>query len=140
MNGTPKGERGRMEGFTDPYDWLLALSGVGGLWVLLLFAYRKIPPAPTPDSIQQLRTEFLGLVEAFEDFVDRHDETVGRSHAKVGSLRRKLRKLQEEEGLGPDDVEEEESSPQATLAFPSHPPTREAIKAQARQRLRERTG
>lgn len=127
-----------MLGLTDPWMWLAASSSIGGLYVLLLFAYRRIPRVPAPDDIHQLRADFLGLVDAFQDMAEKHDETVGRSHAKVGALRRKLRKLQEEEGDFDEEPEEEEDNQAAAPVLTM--PTRAERKAAARAYLRERQG
>lgn len=118
----------------DPWLLLAALSGIGGLYVLLLFAHRQIPRVPAPDDVNQLREEFLGLVDAFQDLSEKHDETLGRSHAKIGSLRRKLRKLQEEEGLDPEEEEEAGIQAPPVLTLPS----RSERKAAARQALQAR--
>lgn len=129
-----------MEGFTDPWMWLAASSSIGGLWVLLLFAYRRIPRVPAPDDINQLRAEFLGLVDAYQDLAEKHDETLGRSHAKIGSLRRKLRKLQDEEGIDPEDDEAADygghPQPPPVLTMP----TRDQQKAAIRAAIRNKAG
>lgn len=124
-----------MEGFTDPWLWLSASSSVGGLWVLLLFAYRRIPRVPAPDDINQLRAEFLGLVDAFQDLAEKHDETIGRSNAKIGSLRRKLRKLQEEEGIDPEEDYEGDVVGQAAAPTVLSMPTRAQQKTAVRAAL-----
>lgn len=122
----------------DPYLWLAAFTTAGGLYVLLLFAHRRIPRHPSPDSVNQLRADFETLVDAFQDLAEKHDQTIGRSHAKIGSLRKKLRRLQEEEGeLDEDDDEAPQDGYPPQVVAPA-PPTREQMKAAARARLRER--
>lgn len=115
----------------DPYTWLAAASSIGGLWVLLLFAYRRIPKQPAPDDIEALRHDFYALAETFQDFVEKHDQAMASSYAKVGRLRGKLRKLSEEEGLDPEDVEDEAVHQPA----PVIPLGRTARKQAARQAL-----
>lgn len=126
-----------MEGWFDPYTLLAAFSGVGGLWVLLLLAYRRIPKQPAPDDVSALRYDFAALVEQFEQFVQSHDQTMASNYAKVGRLRGKLRRLQEEEGLDTDEVEDEAQPPaQAPLAFVS----RDEQKRQLRAALAQKRG
>lgn len=121
----------------DPYTVSLAFTGAVAAYVVLLYAHRRIPRRPTPDSIQQLRADFYDLTEQFDDFVQRHDETVGRSHAKLAHLRRKLRKLQEDEGLEPEDIEEGyEAAPAPTVL--NLPPTRDQQKAALRAAVRQK--
>lgn len=120
----------------DPWMLLAAASSIGGLYVLLLFAYRRIPRVPAPDDVNQLREEFLALVDAFQDLSEKHDETIGRSHAKIGSLRRKLRRLQEEEGDidGAEDAAEyqEPQEPRPILTVPTRDQQKAAIRAALR--------
>lgn len=116
----------------DPWTLLAAASSIGGLYVLLLFAYRRIPRVPAPDDVNQLREEFLALVDAFQDLSEKHDETIGRSHAKIGSLRRKLRRLQEEEGLDPEEDEPAEPAPPPVLTIPTRDQQKAAIRAALR--------
>lgn len=124
-----------MEGAFDPWVWLAASSSVGGLWVLLLFAYRRIPKQPAPDDIQALRYDFEALVDQFQDFVQNHERAMASSYAKVGRLRGKLRRLQEEEGLDPEDVEDvEPPAQQAPLPFESRDAQKRALKASLSQR------
>jgi len=124
-----------MTGIIDPYFVLAATSSAVGAIVLLLFAFRRIPRLPAPDDINRLREDFYGLSEQFLEFVEKHDEDMGRYHAKVGSLRRKLRRLQEEEG---EFDEDEEAAPEAAeAATVLIPPDRATQKRLARARLTE---
>lgn len=126
-----------MEGFIDPYSVLAAASSVVGVYVVLLLAHRRIPRLPPADSINELRADFLDLADQFAEFVEKHDADMGRYHAKVGSLRRKLRRVQEEEGdLDEDDEPEAAPPPPPVLTLPN----REAMKAEARHRLKELRG
>lgn len=126
-----------MEGVIDPYTWLAALSSAVVLYVLLLLAHRRIPRLPPADSINELRADFLDLADQFAEFVEKHDADMGRYHAKVGSLRRKLRRLQEEEGdFEEDDESEAAPPPPPVLTLPN----REAAKAEARARLKQLRG
>ena len=122
-------------GFAEAYSLLVALSGAGLLYVLLLFAHRRIPKQPSPDSVQQLRAEFDGLAEVVEDLTLKHEESLGRAHAKVGHYRRKLRALQEEEGIDSDEVDlgDQGGAPYQPV---TQLPTRADMKREARQRLR----
>lgn len=129
-----------MAGLIDPYLWLAAASSISGLFVLLLFAYRRIPHVPPPDSINQLRADFYALAEQFQDFVEKHDSDMGRYHAKVGSLRRKLRKLREEEGLDDEDEEEEVEQPMPTEHPALQPVDRATQKAIARRNYLAKRG
>lgn len=121
----------------DPYLWLAVLSSAVGLYVLLLFAYRRIPHLPPPDTVNELRADFYALSDQFVEFVEKHDADMGRYHAKVGVLRRKLRKLQEEEGIFDED---DDPTPEAEAAPVLTMPTRQAQKAAARAALRARGG
>jgi len=121
----------------DPYTVLAAASSAVGVYVLLLLAHRRIPRIPSPDSINELRADYLDLVDQFGEFVEKHDADMGRYHAKVGSLRRKLRRLQEEEGDF-DDEDEPEAAPPPPPVLTL--PNRETAKAEARARLKQLRG
>lgn len=129
-----------MGGALEPWTWLAATSSAGALWVLLLFAYRRIPKQPSPDDIQALRYDFEALVDQFQDFVQTHDQAMASSYAKVGRLRGKLRRLQEEEGLDPEDFDGEEtgSTPTTTPVTPFM--SRGEQKKAVRQHFAAKTG
>lgn len=126
-----------MIGVTWAYDLLVALTGVGLFLVLLLFAHRRIPRAPSPDSVHELRADFDGLAEVVEDLTIKHEESLGRAHAKVGHYRRKLRRMQEEEGdFGEDeDSGDEGGHPEPTA--PARQPTRAELKSYYRQAFKK---
>lgn len=122
----------------DPYLLALAFTGAVAAYVVLLAAHRKIPRTPPPDSINEMRHDFLALADQFADFVEKHDEQMGRHHAKVGSLRRKLRRLQDEEGDfdEADDGELDVAAPTAATT----PPTRQQVKQQALRVVAQQQG
>jgi len=127
----------------DLYTASLAFSGLVAACVVLLYAYRRIPRAPAPVDLTALQEGLLDLAEQFSEFVDKHDADMGRYHSKVGNLRRKLRKLQEEEGEFEEDYEEDagQAADPAAAASPVLTlPTRDQAKQQARDRLKAMRG
>ena len=87
--------------------------------VALLTAWRRIPAAPRPDDVEALRDDFADLANQFRAFVEQHDVEMGRYHAKVQHLRRKLQRAEGDELE--DDNNHDDLDDQVPVMLPAMP-------------------
>lgn len=93
----------------DPLIQLVLAATIGVLVVSggVIAALRLIPRPPATDDVKTLRTELSDLQLQFLDFADRYELAVVRNNAKIGKLRAKLARAENEDLEEPEEYPEE---------------------------------
>lgn len=103
---------------------VLVIAAAAGACMVLgaaVAAFRLIPRPPTPENVKALRGDVVDLQRQFLDFQDKYELSVTRNTAKVGKLRRKVARLQDEEYDGDDDLDAPTHAPAVPAAQPARP-------------------
>lgn len=102
-----------------------AVSVIAGGFAASVAAWRLIPrPAPTAGE-QEAHQRIDDLERAMVDFAERHETLLRSSRATIGKLRRKVRKLEDDEGDDDDEVDAaEDPGAHNVVGLPDRPLTK----------------